>query len=174
MLTLAGEGVFLRALESSDLNFLYNLENDMSLWNVSQSQTPYSKFVLKRYLENSHEDIYTAKQLRMAICENQSRETVGLIDLFEFDPQNLRVGVGIVILENSRKRGFAKESLKLIVEYCFAKLNIHQIYANIDPVNTNSVALFANFGFESAGVKKDWNYMDNKFSDEALYQLIKP
>ncbi len=173
MLTLTGEKVFLRALEPSDLNFLYNLENDMSLWNVSQSQTPYSKFVLKRYLDNAQEDVYTAKQLRLVICDKQSKTAVGLIDIFDFDPQHLRAGIGIIVLENSRKTGFAKDSIKIVLEYCFSKLNLHQIFANIDPANTNSVSLFANFGFKCAGIKKDWNLMDNKFNDEALYQLIK-
>ncbi|HAV55970.1 MAG TPA: GNAT family N-acetyltransferase, partial [Aequorivita sp.] len=46
MKTLKGEHIFLRALELSDLDFLYILENDESLWEVSNTTTPYSKYIL--------------------------------------------------------------------------------------------------------------------------------
>ncbi len=41
MKTLKGENIFLRALELSDLDFLYTLENTESLWEVSNTTTPY-------------------------------------------------------------------------------------------------------------------------------------
>jgi diamine N-acetyltransferase len=52
---------------------------------------------VKQYLENAHQDIYEAKQLRLAICQDQDFPALGLIDLFDFDPKNNRAGVGIVI-----------------------------------------------------------------------------
>ena len=32
MVTLKGEHIYLRALEPNDLDFIYAVENDMSLW----------------------------------------------------------------------------------------------------------------------------------------------
>ena len=43
MLNLKGEQVYLRALEPTDLDFLYKLENDTSVWEVSGTLKPYSK-----------------------------------------------------------------------------------------------------------------------------------
>ncbi|HAT63056.1 MAG TPA: GNAT family N-acetyltransferase, partial [Flavobacteriaceae bacterium] len=39
-MTLQGEHMYLRALEPSDLDFLYQLENDESIWEVSNTTTP--------------------------------------------------------------------------------------------------------------------------------------
>ena len=75
MLTLKGKTVYLRALEPEDLEFIYTIENDESIWEVSNTQTPYSKFLIKQYLQNAHQDIYEAKQLRLAICENQNKNS---------------------------------------------------------------------------------------------------
>ena len=96
-MTLKGQNIHLRALEPEDLDFLYEIENNESIWEVSNTQTPYSKWVLKNYLENSHLDIYEAKQLRLAICQDEDFPAIGLIDLFDFDPRNNRAGIGIVI-----------------------------------------------------------------------------
>ncbi|NER13286.1 GNAT family N-acetyltransferase [Leptobacterium flavescens] len=171
MLKLKGDTIFLRALEPGDLDFLYQLENDESIWEVSETLTPYSKFILKQYLRNSHKDIYEVKQLRLAISD-YDKNLLGLVDLFDFNPKNSRAGIGIVVLEKERKRGVGKEALKLISEYSFHHLNIHQLYANIAADNTASVRLFSNMGFKKIGVKKDWNYVGGSYVDELLFQKI--
>jgi len=95
MNSLQGQHIYLRALEPEDLEFVYALENDTSVWEISQTQTPYSKFLIRHYLDNAHQDIYEAKQLRLAICKNDSFEAIGLIDLYDYDPKNQRAGIGI-------------------------------------------------------------------------------
>jgi diamine N-acetyltransferase len=174
MVTLQGNTIFLRALEPEDLVFIYRIENDENIWEVSNTQTPYSKFLITQYLENAHQDIYEAKQLRLAICKNENLEAIGLIDLFDFDPKNKRAGVGIIIQNNvDRNNGFGKEALGLMINYAFHQLQLHQLYANIGTENLPSLSLFTTFGFEKIGVKKDWNFTNNSFHNEILLQLIK-
>jgi len=173
MITLKGTTIYLRALEPEDLDFVYKIENDESIWNVSNTQTPYSKFLIRQYLENAHQDIYEAKQLRLAICKNDTFEAIGLIDLFDFDPVNNRAGIGILIQnETNRGNGIGKEALGLLIDYSFTKLQLHQLYANIGMDNEASLNLFTTFGFQKIGVRKDWIYHNNAFHDEALFQLI--
>ena len=81
-MTLKGQNIHLRALEPEDLDFLYEIENNESIWEVSNTQTPYSKWVLKQYLENAHQDIFEAKQLRLVIVLAATNEKVGLIDTY--------------------------------------------------------------------------------------------
>ncbi len=174
MVTLQGQNIFLRALEPEDLEFIYAVENDENIWEVSNTTTPYSKFLIRQYLENAHQDIYEAKQLRLAICKKDSEDAIGLIDLFDFDAKNKRAGVGIIVQnEINRNNGVGKESLELIIGYSFQQLQLHQLYANIGTDNKASLSLFTTFGFQEVGVKKDWNFTNNIFHDEAVYQLIK-
>ncbi|WP_347375103.1 GNAT family protein [Aequorivita sp. Q41] len=174
MRTLKGENIFLRALEPTDLEFLYQLENDESLWEVSNTTTPYSKYILTQYLENSHRDIYDVKQLRLVICMSGSETVVGLIDLFDFDPKHNRVGVGIVVFLGAAKRkGFASEALEITCNYAFSHLNVHSVYAAISEDNTPSLKLFEKAGFERSGLKKDWIFSEGKYKSEYLYQLIR-
>lgn len=173
MKTLKGDNIYIRALEPNDLEFVYAIENDQSIWEVSNTHTPYSRFLVKQYLENAHQDIYEAKQLRLAICQDQDFPALGLIDLFDFDPKNNRAGVGIVIQNNeNRKQNIGSEALALLIEYAFYNLNLHQLYANIGAENEASKALFTKFGFEMIGVKKDWTFVNGKYKDEAIFQLI--
>jgi diamine N-acetyltransferase len=174
MITLTGNKIYLRALEPEDLEFIYTIENDETIWEVSSTQTPYSKFLIRQYLENAQQDIYEAKQLRLAICDlANDNKTIGLIDLFDFDPKNNRAGIGIVIQEKqNRNNGFGKEALDLLIQFSFSKLNLHQLYANIGSENDSSKKLFTTFGFQKIGIKKDWNLINNSYQDEEIYQLI--
>lgn len=171
-LSLKGDHIYLRALEPEDLDFLYRLENDEKVWEVSETLAPYSRALLKEYLENSHRDIYEVRQLRLAIADYQQR-LLGLIDLFDFDPRHKRAGVGLIVLQPSdRNRGIGKESLQLITAYAFNHLGLHQLYANIGEDNLPSIQLFTKLGFEKVGVKKDWIFAGGRYKNELLYQLI--
>jgi diamine N-acetyltransferase len=170
---LKGANSNLRALEPEDLKFLYDIENNDSFWEVSHTQTPFSKYILKQYLENAHLDIFEAKQLRLLIEEKSTKKQIGMIDLFDFNPQHKRAGVGILIHPHFQQNGFASEALSLLIKYAFTHLNLHQLYANITANNTKSIALFTKYQFEKIGVKKEWILSEGKFKDEILFQLIK-
>ena len=170
---LKGEKSNLRALEPEDLEFLYTIENNESFWEISHTQTPFSKYLLKQYLENAHLDIFEAKQLRLLIEEKSTKRQIGLIDLFDFSPQHKRAGIGILIHPDFQKNGFAFEALSILIDYAFKYLNVHQLYANITANNSKSISLFTKHKFKKVGIKKDWILSEGKFKDEILFQLIK-
>ncbi|MGK0324880.1 MAG: diamine N-acetyltransferase [Polaribacter sp.] len=173
MKILKGEHIILRALEPEDLDFLYQIENNESFWEISHTQTPFSKYILRQYLENAHLDIYESKQLRFLIEEKSTKKQVGMIDLFDFNPQHKRAGIGILIHPYFERKGFASETLSILINYSFSHLQLHQLYANITSSNSKSLALFKKHKFEEVGVKKDWILSEGKFKDEVLFQLRK-
>lgn len=167
---LKDKDLILRALEPSDLEWLYQLENDTSLWTVSDTYKPYSKEVLARYLENAHQDIYTAKQLRLVI--EWSAQAIGLVDLFDFDPKHKRAYLGIVILGPYRSNGLAKRALSLMMVYAKGTLDCHQLVATMTEDNTESIGLFESAGFKRTGVRKDWVFEKGVYKSEYFYQRI--
>lgn len=181
---LVGELIQLRALEPADLTLLYRWENDSSIWSVSGTLVPFSKFILEEFVNQAHQDIYTNKQLRLMIdlryfdddqsVDEEDVKTIGCVDLFEFDPKNKRAGLGILIADQAvRGRGYATEALHLLIDYGFHILDLHQIYSNVRVDNESSVALFKKMGFEITGLKQDWVYDHGKFYDEYTMQLIR-
>lgn len=177
--TLENSIVKLRAPELSDIELLYIWENNMDIWKVSNTITPFSRFVLKKYIETAHLDIWDTKQLRLIIeakDQNSLMYTpVGLIDLFDFDPFHLRAGIGILIANTEfRQKGYATEALKIMTRYSFETLQLHQLYCNISVDNAISIQLFKNVGFETIGIKKDWLKTINEWQDELLLQMINP
>ncbi len=172
MKALQGNSIYLRALELEDLSFLFKNENDEDFWQVSHTQQPFSKYLLKKYLENAHLDIYEVKQLRLVIALKENDTAVGMVDLYDYNPQHKRAGVGILVLKKYQQKGYATEALQLMINHAFIYLDLHQLYACIGTDNLKSIQLFENAKFKVSGVKKDWNYYKNKFHDELFLQLI--
>lgn len=170
---MRGKTINLRAIEPTDIDILYKWENDTSIWYLSNTLEPFSKFILEQYILSSGQDIYSKKQLRLMIDLNESKKTIGSIDLFDFDPKNKRAGIGILINKNEREMGYASEALKLLIDYSFNTLDLHQVYCNISDDNNASLKLFNNFGFETIGLKKQWNFINDKWHNEYMLQLIK-
>ncbi|WP_347159616.1 GNAT family N-acetyltransferase [Pontibacter chitinilyticus] len=168
---LSSDHTSLRALEPADLDFLYTLENDTSVWQAGNTLTPYSRFVLEQYLENATLDIYTIKQLRLVICR-AGGEPVGAIDLFDFDPLHRRAGIGIVVAAAQRSNGHAGAALALLLQYCRQTLQLHQVYCTVSDGNKASIHLFQKHGFTEVGVRKDWLKTTAGWRDAIEFQCL--
>ncbi|MFM1808364.1 MAG: hypothetical protein RLZZ242_1089 [Bacteroidota bacterium] len=160
----------LRALEPSDLDWLYHLENETELWPVSETLTPFSSELLSNYIENAQRDIYSVKQLRLVI--QHENHPVGLVDLFDFSPKHHRAMIGIVITSEFRRKGYAKRALRLISGYAKSSLDCHQLAATVAADNLVSKRLFESAGFTLSGVRTDWIYRSPDYIDEYFFQLI--
>ncbi len=173
---MRGEKVALRAVEPADAATIHEWENDMDVWQLSNTLTPFSRYTIEQYIINSDQDIFTAKQLRLMIDRIDGSEVVaaGAIDLFDFDPMHRRAGVGILIAKSQRNAGLASEALELLKTYAFETLQLHQLYCNIGTDNHASLTLFQKHGFEICGTRKDWLLLKGSWHDEAMLQCMNP
>lgn len=161
----------LRALEPSDLEVLYIWENDPDVWRISGTLSPISRERLAHFIEEQSYDIYTTRQMRLII--EAEGMIVGSLDIFDFDPQHRRFGIGILIYEDDyRCKGYAKEVITEVVKYGRNTLDLKQIWATIAADNIASIALFESCGFTKCAHRKEWLNRSGEFIDELEYQLI--
>lgn len=170
---MEGKLVKLRAPEPEDLEYLYQWENDTSIWHLSTTLLPYSKYELKKYIDTGSRDIYEARQIRFMIQRSDDPKPVGAIDLFDFDPFHLRAGTGILIGdEKERRKGLASEALDLLIDYSRNILMLKQLYCNILENNQESISLFLKKGFRITGEKSAWIKTPEGWKNEYLLQLV--
>ncbi|NQV03497.1 MAG: GNAT family N-acetyltransferase [Bacteroidia bacterium] len=172
---LTGPTLNLRAVEPADVDLLLEWENDTSIWHVSNTLIPYSRFEIEEYVLNAKRDIFSARQLRLMIdlqIENNTIKTIGTIDLFDFDPMNLRAGIGIMIHEEFREKGHASEALEILIRYAFEVLQLHQLYCHISRENLVSIRIFEKLGFIRCGEKREWINTGDGWINEIMFQLI--
>lgn len=159
----------LRAIEPEDLDVLYQIENDRSLWHVGTTNVPYSRYTLHDYVATSADDIFADRQVRL-VMENYEHEVVGMADLVHFDPQHQRAETGIVVMKPHRRKGYALQALQQLEDYALDTLHLHQLYAVIAANNDAALQLFQKAGYERQGVLKGWLCKGHDYQDAVLMQ----
>jgi diamine N-acetyltransferase len=165
----------LRKIEPVDLPYLYRWENDASVWVDGANHNPLSQQDLRSYIESTTGDIYKDGQLRLIIekpsaVSHQSSETIGCIDLFDFDPRNRRAEIGMYVAPEFRGKGVGKEALRLLEEYAFGFLHLRVIYAVVATKNIACTALYRNAGYTESSVLPGWTLE----SDAVIFTSFRP
>lgn len=163
--------VRLRAIEPEDLDVLYKIENDFKLWGVGVTNVPYSRYMLHDYIAHASGDIYSDKQVRMMI-ENQDGQTIGIVDITDFEPRHMRAEMGIVIQCQYRNSGYATATIREAMRYAKDILHLHQMYVYIDLNNQVAVDLFRKEGFLANAPLKDWLFDGTNYRDALLMQYF--
>ena len=136
------EELIVRAVKALDFDFLFKLENDEAYWHLSDSDQTFTAKELRDFISRAQQPILLTKQFRY-IIEIENRGQIGCIDLFDFDPINKFVGVGIIIYDETyRRKGYAKGALLLIESYVREVLDCNFIFAYVLEDNKASVSLF--------------------------------
>jgi len=167
---LTGKQIELRAVEPEDLDALYRWENDSSLWIYGSTVSPFSRYLLKQYIENYTADITRDKQLRLIIMRKESRQVIGAIDCFDYDITNRKAAIGLLIDPDHKRQGFGRDALETFIEYAFRFLHLHQLYVHIPVCNTASIALFRTCGFHESTRLKDWIRLPQGYTDALIFQ----
>ena len=163
----------LRLLEPSDLEFLERIENDTRLWKYSNTTKPFSNEVLKIYIQNAKQDIVDAGQQRLVTVESDSNK-LGLIDLFDYEPKHARAAVGVVIVEECRGKGYAKEASQMVIDFCFKKLGLRKISLGVIEDNVAAVQLYDKLGFIQEGLLLKHGSYDGKYCNSVQMSIFNP
>lgn len=159
---LQNDDILLRKLEPLDLPFLYAMENDSESWIYSDTHNPLSQNDLRDYLHNTTGDIYTDKQLRL-IIQDKHGETLGAIDLFDFDAHNAKAALGIYLKHSARGKGIGRQAVSLLLEYASGFLHLEQVYAMIARSNQRSINLFERSNFRHTATLPLWINKEDVF-----------
>ena len=173
MTPVEGELIRLRAVEPADIEAMFRWENDPSVWRVSGTTAPFSRHQLERFIEEQQFDIFQTRQQRLIIARRSDGEAVGAFDLFEFDPLNSRAGIGMLIHPaGERGKGYAGDALETACRYAREVLRLHQLWGQVAADNAASCKMLLRAGFCEMGLRRDWLWTPEGYTDERFFQKI--
>lgn len=171
---IAFADIRLRAAEPDDLELAYTIENDVSMWPYSATNVPYSRFTLKRFLEENTADIYTDKQVRLTVEWEKEKGTwvaVGFADLFNFDPYHRRAEIGLAIAQEYQAKHLGEKAIVALIEYA-VMIDLHVIYAIISAQNKKASHLFELQDFNPSTQLSDWLWNGNEYESAIVWQKV--
>lgn len=169
---LRNSEIRLRALELSDVDFLYSIENDPDEWESSVTVTPRSKYLLNEFIVNSSNDFFIDNQIRVVIERLSDGVVLGVVDLFDYNAISNRAELGVFILRQYRHKGYARQAVELMLEYARQFLRLFHFYLYVRTDNEYAVKLFQNTGFSISGTLREWFSFKGVLYDAYIMQCI--
>ena len=110
---------------------------------------------------------------RFDIVLQDGDKLIGHISLHNIDHFNRNAFLGIVIGESEHHgKGHGTEAIRLIVDFGFKTLNLHNIMLSVDADNYGGISCFKKAGFKEAGQRREWKFKDGKYVDVIYMDLL--
>ena len=158
----------LRAVEPTDVEFIYECEADREATKWSDYMAPFSRYQLRIYAETYDADPFRAGQLRL-IVETIAGKPIGIADLYEISERDSKATVGICIHPDFRNKGMGKRAIQLLSDYGMHRLGLGKLIAKVSIHNHIAISLFKSAGFEQHCILPSWHKIGDFFHDFVLF-----
>jgi len=170
---LEGKRLYLREVRPSDVSEnYYRWMNDPEVTHYLESRFyPNSIEGLREYVESKLGD---RDNVFLAIVLKEGGRHIGNIKLGPINWIHRFADVGIVIGEKDCwGKGYATESIRLVVDYAFHVLNLHKVTAGCYSLNEGSAKAFQKAGFVVEGTHRQQYYCCGSYVDGVLLGLTR-
>lgn len=167
------KGLYLRAFEYEDANFINKLRNDDTIFKYTCGNKYFiSSERDKKWIEdkifNNHNQLY------LMISAIEGEKQIGYICATNIDYINRKAQWGgIVIDEKFSGKGYGTQSAKLLLNHLFYEFNMNMIYGYWRTDHSASLKMAEKIGFKNNGLARSFVYKQNKFHDAYLLSILK-
>ena len=163
------ENIKLRAMEPTDVDAIFVLENCEDIARASWNNAPVSHHQLVNYAYSYSSDMFRDGELRLVV--EASGRFAGTVDITDIDAANGHALIGVAIVAELRRQGIGRAAVGLAAAYCL-NAGLHQLCAIVARDNAPSLALFASAGFSANGRLRSWLRRGKSYVDALILQKI--
>lgn len=108
-----------------------------------------------------------------AVTRPEEDRLIGTVTLFQWSRQNRRAEIGFILGRAHWGHGYAAEAARAVLRFGFERMDLHRVEADVDPANAGSVRLLERLGFRREGYLRERWFTYGRWSDSALYGLLR-
>ncbi len=160
-----GEAVKLRAVEPSDADYFYSWQHDsertrfLDLLPPPSSRAAHTLWAEERSKREMKDDTF------QWMVETLDGEVVGSIATHSCNPRVGTFSYGLDIEAAQRRKGYASETINLILAYYFEEMRYQKVTVAVQSNNAASIKLHQHLGFVAEGTQRRMVYTQGTFFD---------
>ncbi|MGP4061860.1 GNAT family N-acetyltransferase [Halobacillus sp. H74] len=164
---LAGNRVYLRPIESEDLDFFYR----NALWDkegrrLTGTQAVFTRSAVQDWFDRISKD---ASRIDLVICLQETDQLIGDIAMLEIDQQNRKAIVRISIFDKDFwGDGYGTEAMSLLLEFGFEIMNLNRIGLDVFAYNKRGMQSYKKLGFIEEGRIREDLFYNGAYHDSIL------
>jgi len=166
---MSGKRIFLSPMSEEDAEIYTVWMNDREITdNLGSSTMVFSEEAERGWIEEN------SGEYQFAIIERESGEIIGNCGIQAVTHTFQRAELGLFIgKEENRNKGYGKEVLSLLLEYCFDTLNLHNVMLKVFSFNEQAIHTYNRVGFKEIGRRREAYYAKGRFWDEVYMDILK-
>jgi diamine N-acetyltransferase len=164
------------------INMDYKLQNQI----IGITETVYShidfiidieaeqenKNFITAYDRNRHVQVIDSKdEQHLTVWNKNTNEIIGFIILAGLENMNLSLEFRRIVVK-SKGKGFGRQCLRLIKEYCFRQLRFHRLWLDVFEDNERAISLYKSEGFQVDGHLRDVVKQGEKYRTLILLSIL--
>lgn len=168
-----GERVRLRAVEPQDWETFNAWNGDSQTARACyfvpfpKSDEAARKWALEQSLAAPQGDTFNF------VIETLEGEFAGTINTHDCDPRNGTFSYGLAILAEQRHKGYASESIRLVLRYFFQELRYQKATVQVYAFNEASIKLHESLGFVHEGRLRRMVFTQGQYHDELILGMTR-
>ena len=167
---IKGERIYLSPINKEDVVIYTKWLND---YEVSGNLGNY-RVLISLNNEEKTLDRMTSEGHNYAMVLNDGDTLIGNISLFDIDNISRRATLGLFIGEKEhRGKGYGSEAIRLILDYGFKTLNLHNIMLHVHSDNEMGIACYKKVGFREFGRRRESKFKNGQYIEEVHMDILK-
>lgn len=148
-----------------DTGLYHTWRNDMEVMrSTNPSLDIYSEEATRHFVE--HVILGSPSSKGYIMVEKNNDIPIGIMSLINIDYKNRNAECIIDIGEKDYwGKGYGKEGMKLLLNYCFYEMNLHRISLKVFSFNDRAIHLYEKLGFNKEGAARESLFRDGKWHD---------
>ena len=166
---LVGERVYLSPINPDDAEIYTKWVNDPEVTlTLGQHKTIVSLNGERAYLEQAAKQGYN-----FAIIRLEDDALIGGISFHEINHESRKTTFGIFIGEaENRGKGYGAEAIRLILDFGFNTLNLHNIGLTMHSDNEQGLACYKKVGFREYGRRSEATFKRGRYYDIICMEML--
>ncbi len=166
---MSGKHIYLSPMNPEDAELYTKWMNDREITdNLGSSTMIFSEEGERSWIEEN------SGEYLLAIVERGSDRLLGNCGIHQVSHTFKRAELGIFIgEEEDRGKGYGKEALSLLLEYCFDTLNLHNVMLKVFSFNERAIHTYERVGFKEIGRRREAYFAKGKFWDDIYMDILK-
>lgn len=176
---LAGGRVVLRPIDEADAPAVLAIFGDAEVVRYWSRPPLGDLAAASTFLDEMQEDFFRRRGFHWGIAEATSGGAhvgplIGTCKLGALSFRHRRAEVGFLLRRDRWGQGLAADALAVLFGFCFGRLALHRLEADVDPSNTRSLRLLEKLGFQREGrLRERWQTQGDP-RDAIFLGLLRP
>ena len=170
-LPIATERLILRRYAGDDMKDILEFVSHPSVARIV-SEIEATEAGVEKYIDvqNSYQPFEPGKCFDLVIERKDDGQVIGLLSLICKEHRQGAIGWALGI--KYRGQGYATEAATALMEYGFALLGLHRIFADTSSSNTGSLQVMERLGMRREGCLREATFEDGEWQDTMIYGIL--